>query len=127
MCAFLFLILGSPSSSFAEWTKFGSSTEGVTFYYKNLKRVGINIFYEEMNDKLRPDQNGVMCTWKYLEVNCINFMFKRLNFQSYSRPLCQGKGDHNEKAVIEYLKKNEKWNESIPNSIGYDLVIKLCE
>ena len=114
-------------SCFADWIKFGDTKSGATFYYSNVKRHNNFIYYEEITDYLKPDEDGTICRWQYTEVNCNNYLWKRLNFQSYTRPMCKGKGLFEEKKVVRYLKNNEKWKEGNPGEIGYEMVKTLCK
>ena len=55
-----------------------------------------------------------------MEVNCNNYLWKRLNFQSYTRPMCKGKGLFEEKKVVRYL-KNIYYSKKNQNTYHYKL------
>ena len=124
--SFIFLLQPFYSFGSDDWIKYGSSVTGNTFYYKNVKKHDGSVYVERMIDYLKPTETGMLCMWDYRQINCSNYSWKYLNFQSYQRPLCKGKPDFDQK-VIRKLMSVQKFNFNKPGQIDYNISKFLCK
>ena len=109
-----------PLKSFGseDWIKSGVSVRGDTFYHKNIKKFNGYVYVERMVDYLKPGRSGEMCVWDYIQIDCSNYSWKYVNFQTYLRPLCKGKGMFDEKLILQFTSK-QKFNYNQPGEIDY--------
>ena len=122
----IFLFQPFYSYSSDDWIKYGLSTQGNTFYYKNVKKHDEYIYVERMIDYLKPTKTGMMCNWDYRQIDCRNYSWKYLNFQSYQRPLCKGKPNFDQKTIIKYMSV-QQFNFNKPGQIDYNISQHLCQ
>tara|TARA_B100001564_G_C20548385_1_gene627793 strand:+ start:128 stop:532 length:405 start_codon:yes stop_codon:yes gene_type:complete len=121
------ILIIQPLQSFSSdnWTRYGRNINGNTFYYKNVKFFKGHVYVERMTDYLKPTKTGMMCMWDYREINCSDYSWRYLNFQSYGRPLCIGKGKFDQKTITKAIKKLDI-NFNNPGEIDYNISKKLC-
>ena len=120
-------LMFQPLKSFGseDWIKSGVSIDGSTFYYKNIKKFDGYVYVERMLDYLKPGKSGVMCIWDIVQIDCSNYSWKYVNFQSYLRPLCKGKGMYDQKVILKSMSK-QKFRYNEPGQIDYNISKVSC-
>ena len=108
-----------------DWIKSGTSQNGDTFYYKNIKKFDGYVYVERMVNYLKPGRGGEMCVWDYILIDCSNYSWKYVNFQSYLRPFCKGKGMFDEKVILKSMSK-QKFRYNQPGEMDYNISKLSC-
>lgn len=125
LTSLIFIFQSFYSFGSDDWIEFGKTSKGNTFYYKNVKFFDGYKYFEKMVDYLEPTEDGTMCGYTYVKVNCNNFSFKMLKFQFYTRPLCKGKGKFSEETIQMTLPKID-WKFNKPGQMDYVLSKYIC-
>ena len=119
--ALLFSTALFPTSSQAEWTKATEDVNGNS-YYVDLERIRKHdgfIYYWDLIDLLKPNENGWMSVKLYNQGDCKLFRYKRLSYSFHKEPMGGGSGD-----VEEPGKKG--WRYPAPNTLGETKLNLVC-
>ena len=111
------------STSFAEWTKFGSNVKGSTFYldFARIKINNENIFHWVLRDYLKPDTYGDISSISLQEVDCnIPRKVRKIYATYHTQPM--GRGDPSTVSP-----KTRDWDYPPPNSIGEMITEHVCK
>jgi hypothetical protein len=110
------------SSSYAEWTKLGTTGGGATTFYVDFERIrkhGGYVYYWYLLDNLKPDKTGVLSTKIYKQGDCKLIRYKVLSWFFHEEPMGRGDGDTSNP-------KNPEWKYPPPNSTGETSLKAVC-
>jgi hypothetical protein len=120
MLALSFTVMFS-STSFAEWTKVGTTAGGAHTFYVDFERIrkhGGYVYFWTLSDYLKPTKTGRLSGKVYRQGDCKLFRVKILSDTYYNTPM--GRGE-----VASGSNKPEKdWSYPPPNSSG-EIILKL--
>ena len=121
MVTLVFTLLFSSTSS-AEWTKVIENTAGDTFYvdFERIRKDDNYVYYWELIDKLKPDEDGDLSYKGYLQGDCKIFRFMYLQSVYHKESMGRGTGQ------IFYRSENPKWNYPSPGSSHELLLEQVC-
>ncbi len=107
---------------FGNWIEYHKESQGVIYYFKDVKRNKEKITFYNMIDNERPNDKGVYCTIDKREANCNNFSLRYLEFNFFYGPLCIGTPD----SVPTDMIKKFSWKNNTPESIDFKIIQRLC-
>jgi len=109
------------SPSFAGWTKVTEGVDGRIYYvdFERIRKHGGYVFWWELGDYLKPNNNGVLSGKVYLQGDCKLFRYKYLSFSFHNEPMGEGTGD------ISHS-KNPNWEYPPPNSTNEYILKQVC-
>ena len=90
------------STSFAEWTRLGETTDGDTYYvdFERIRKHDGYLYFWELADYLKPISGGYFSAKNYVQADCKLFRFKTLSYSFHNEQMGGGTGD-----VQEPIKK----------------------
>ena len=112
------------STSFADWTKVGSNSDGKTYYvdFERIRKHDGYVYWWELVDFLKPDKWGDLSSKAYTQGDCKLFRVKNLSFSFHKEPMGEGRGE-----TATPTGKNKDWIYPTPNS-SFEIVLKeVCE
>ena len=117
----IFSTLMFSSTSFAGWTKVTVSLRGNTHYvdFGRIKKDSGYVYWWEMQNLLRPDQEGDSSYSGYHQGDCKLSRVKYLIISYYKEPMGKGIGK-------TYTIKNPKWHYPGPYSSGQTILKSVC-
>ena len=110
------------STSFAGWKKVHEDVRGTTFYvdFERIKKHDGYVYYWELGDWLKPDEDGDLSGKIYKQVDCKKFRYKFLSGSFHKEPMGGGTG--------ETLNTPDKdWNYPPPDSSGEIILKTVCQ
>ena len=110
------------STSFAEWKKVFITEDGSTFYvdFERIKKHDGYVYYWELSDLLKPDEDGDLSYKNYKQGDCKLFRFKYLSDSYHKEPMGRGTPS------LSSNKPDKEWNHPSPNSSGEYILKKVC-
>ena len=117
----IFSVMFSPSTSFAEWTKV-SENVGATFYvdFERIRKHDGYVYYWELIDYLKPDEDGNFSAKVYFQVDCKKFRLKLLSGSSHKGSMGGGTGEIDNTP-------DKDWNYPPPDSSGEETLKSVCQ
>ena len=109
------------STSFADWTKVGSNSDGKTYYvdFERIRKHDGYVYWWELGDFLKPDKWGDMSAEAYEQGDCELFRFKYLSGSGHKEPMGRGTGDTE-------TSKNPEWKYPHPDSVWEHIMETVC-
>ena len=110
------------STSFADWTKVGSNSDGKTYYvdFERIRKHDGYVYWWELGDYLKPNSAGNLSSELYFQGDCELFRYKGLNWFFHKEPMGEGPAQISNDA-------DKEWNYPPPNST-IEIVLKtVCE
>ena len=111
------------SPSFAGWTKVTEGVDGRIYYvdFERIRKHGGYVFWWELGDYLKPNNNGVLSGKVYLQGDCKLFRYKYLSSSFHKEPMGGGTGEN---GLIPESYKD--WKYPSPNSVREYTLKKVC-
>ena len=111
------------TTSWGDWNFVVENLNGSKFYYDKdrVRKSGKSIFFWVLTDHIKPTKwGGVLSYTIYVQLECSNFRYKYLKYQTYNKSMGEGKqtGD---------LTPKDEWNYPQPTSISEVMFKKICE
>ena len=109
------------STSFAEWTEVGVTSNGYT-HYLDLERIRKHkgfIYWWDMIDQPKPDEKGTWSRKAYMEGDCKLFRYRYLSISIHKEPMVGGTG-------VTHNYDDEPWEYPPPNSAGEVKLKSVC-
>tara|TARA_B100000676_G_scaffold190991_1_gene187833 strand:- start:206 stop:595 length:390 start_codon:yes stop_codon:yes gene_type:complete len=110
------------STSFAGWTKIGTTENGNTFYvdFERIRKHGGSVYFWVLSDYLKPSKYGDLSSKVYWEGDCKLFRMMRLSASYHTQPM--GEGQPSKTGVS----KNQQWKYPPPNSAIETILKSVC-
>ena len=114
------LMIASPA--YADWKWVGESVNGDTFYvdFDRIRTNGGYVYWWELEDYLKPDEDGTLSNKAYRQGDCEVFRRKTLNVSFHKQPMGEGLGE-------TYTPPNPEWHYPPPNSPAADILNIVCK
>ena len=110
------------SPAYADWEKVGDDAMGNTYYVDidRIRKVGGYVYYWVLGDYTRLTEHGYLSYKTYSQGDCEMFRRKALSGIPSKQPMGNGGGD-------TYSPPNPEWRYPPPNSVGEEILKKVCE
>ncbi len=112
-----------PSTSFAEWTKMGTTNAQDTYYVdlERIRKVDGYVYFWELADYSKPvTQMMLLSSKRYFQVDCKILRYKILSYVYHKQPMGRDAGETSEPV-------NKEWRYPPPNSIVEKILETACE
>ena len=119
----IFLSLVMSSVAYAEWILVTTDKLLTNYYvdYKRIRKHDGKVYYWELGELLRTDQNGMRSAIIYIEAECGRFRFRYLN-QTYYNDM-MGSGE----VLFSNNTSDKEWNYPPPNSPRDTILEFVCK
>jgi hypothetical protein len=120
LLALVFTVMFS-STSFADWTWVSENVDGDTYYvdFERIRKHGGYVFWWDLEDLLKPTEDGDLSSKAYKQGDCKLFRYKGLSYSFHKEPMGGGTGDSNSP-------KNPQWRYPPPNSSSETILKAVC-
>jgi hypothetical protein len=112
------------STSFAEWTKVGTTGGGISTWYvdfTSIRKHNGYVYYWDLESSLKPYKSGELSSKTYKQGDCKIFRFKNLTYHFHLEPMGEGTG------VVQKPKGNEgNWKYPPPKSMTGLILKSVC-
>ena len=118
----IFSVMFSPSTSFAGWTKVGENVDGDTYYvdFERIKKHDGYVYYWELGDGLKPDEDGTLSAKVYKQGDCKKFRLKFVSISSHKGSM--GGGEIGETSNTP----DKEWRYPPPDSVSEYVLKTVC-
>lgn len=108
------------STSYAEWTKVGS-TGGYTFYidFERIRKHGGFVYFWSLDDLPQPTANGMLSQKTYIKGDCKVFRFQLLSVSWYKEPMLGGTDK-------TFTYNDDQWDYPFPDSVMEEKLKQVC-
>ena len=112
-----------PSTSFAEWTKMGTTDLADTYYVdlERIRKVDGYVYFWELGDYSKPVTKMMLQSSKrYFQGDCKILRYKILSYVFHKQPMGRDTGETSEPV-------NKEWLYPPPNSVVETTLKTVCE
>ena len=110
-----------PKTAYAGWKWVDKNVDGDTYYvdFDRIRTNGGYVYFWELQDLLKPDEDGDLSYKGYMQGDCEMFRVKTLSGIFYKQPMGEGSGKR-------YTSSNPEWIYLPPNSTGEEILKQVC-